>query len=225
MPILENSPELLDRFWRFVRGDMETRIFESWLYSSDEIEKALGAEEFLDTISVDFRDAKQVAEFKAYLRQNLSKAAGCDCYSLPDKGSVRLGEWPSDRFEVIEREIDGIWWLHRLKCKKCRTIWHVAAEERIYDVWLLQRGPIPSQTQLRTFRDLLMAAKASGAIVRYAEPTVSWEIPAAIQELAEETPGIACSEIERLLPVDAEIVRQHARQVALKHQLKINFGS
>ncbi|CTQ49431.1 hypothetical protein [Jannaschia donghaensis] len=225
MPILENNPKLCDGFWRFVRGDMEDQVFENWLYSSNEIEDALGEEGYLAAISVNFYDAKRLAEFKAYLSQHLFKPACCDCHSQPDDGSVSLGEWPSDRFEIIEREIDGIWWLHRLECKECKTMWHLAAEERIFDVWLLKRYPIASRSQVQTYRDLLMSAKASGSKVWYFDPTVSWEIPAAIRDLAEETPGIACSEIERILPIDVGIVRQHARVVASKYKLDINLGA
>jgi hypothetical protein len=219
------DPRVRDEVWRFMRDDLIPDAFEAWLYAGDEAEKTLGERGFLEAISINYSNPRQVADFKAYLRRILRPPFDCDCHLQPDVGSVMLGRWSSQRLEAVEREIGAIWWLHRMKCTVCGTIWKIAAEERIYDVWLLWRDSFPWPPEILTYHGLLMAAKDSGASVYYLDPGESIEIPAAIQSLAEETPGLACSTIAALLPVDEEIVRRHARDVALRHKLQIDLNA
>jgi hypothetical protein len=217
------GPGLVAVFWRFVRGDMDAEAFEDVLHASDKIASEMGSEDHLHAISVDFRDARQVQYLREYLRGRLPSPADCKCHAIPNRGSVHLGQWPSSAFDTIEREVEGLWWFDRMRCRACGTVWWVAREERIYDVWIVSRDKTEAQLHIGTYRALLEAARASGAFVRYADPYEAVSIPAVIEELALERPGIACSEIVKLLPVEPEVVKWHARRVASLTEVDIGL--
>ena len=221
----EFSPGRTENIWRFVRGDLSSVDFEDWLYTTEEMEKIIGTRLFPEAVSVNYSNPREVADLKALLIREVAAPAKCDCHLQPDVGFVALGRWPSGRLEVLERAIDGNWWRHRMKCTVCGTIWKIAAEERIYDVWLLFRNEISWPSGVQTYRGLLLAAKESGASVHYFNPQESFEIPAAIRSLAEESPGIGLSEITELLPVDARFVGQHARDMVSQYRLDINLNA
>ena len=113
-------------------------------------------------------------------------------------------------------------WMHRVHCRVCATEWWLVEEGRIYDVWILFRGWANSP-KVDTYRGLLALAVEKGARVRYVDPYASIEIPSAIEELAKETPGIAVSELARLLLVPLEIIGFHAGRVSQDFGLNIDL--
>ncbi|MEO8530351.1 MAG: hypothetical protein ABI459_03955 [Deltaproteobacteria bacterium] len=216
---------ILSALWRFVRGDTPADQFENWVYVSSNLEAALGSETYLDIISVDYTHPQRVADLKAQLDKALVPPNPCLCHTVRSGGCVRFGLWTVDDFDITENAVDGKWWLHRLSCRVCHTGWLVAADERIYDLWLAFREPITPPPDILTYRGLLAAARNTGECVGYVDPLHSWEIPAAIQDLARETPGIALSEIVDLLPIDRHVAHKHAVKVMAEHGVNITFDA
>ena len=209
------SPNQLTSFWMYVRGDSSDEKFEEWLYKDAEIEEVLGSHDYLEAISVDFRQSQNIADFKAMLAKALPSLAPCSCHTKPNYSFVTLGDWSTNDFELAEREIDGLFWLHRLVCKTCGTNWMVAEEGVIYDVRLIFRGIEANVSAVSTYHGLLKAAANTGAFFGYADPMNSIEIPIAIKSLIEETPNIPIDEIIAILPVPKLVVEHHIEQLNL----------
>ena len=137
----------------------------------------------------------------------------CGCARWADPEMLVIGEWERDAFEVVEEGIRGLAWLSRLRCRMCGQIWTVAQDWLIYDRGLFYRGSGAPPTALLTWRGLLGALAGRGARVTYANPSQSIELPRAIGLLADETPGIALSDLAALLPVEVRFIRAHAEDV------------
>jgi len=219
---MAKNSDALEILWTFVRGDLEASNFEHWIYTHDEVESTLGSDCFLEAISINFADTKQVNEFRHRLKKELPVPAACSCHTLSNKHLLTMGGISLEGFEHLVRGVRHMFWLHRFRCKTCHTEWWLAEEARIYDVWILFRS-WDTPPSLNTYHELLSMAVSLGASVRYFQPEVSIEIPITIEELAQEKPGMKVSEIAQLIPVPLEIIRQHARDVALKTGLHIDF--
>jgi hypothetical protein len=215
--------ETLDHYWRFVRGDLMASSFESWLYSNPKLENMIGENAYLEAISVDFRNPKTVAVFKAKMRKWLPAPAECSCHRIPDRGFIDPCEWSSDWLDFVEREIDGLFWLNRAICKKCGTMWLIAVDTLIYDVLLLARNLEGAWPDVQSYRGLLNATRKTGNWFQYVDPMNSMELATAIERLAKETPGITLSELVELLPIDRDVARHHAVVVARNHGLRIDL--
>lgn len=213
----------LEQFWRFARGDLAPKAFESWVFGNDGLETGLGDAAYLDLISLDFGDARAVATLRFNLRQSLPAPEACWCHTVPDRGAVGLGDAVMETLDNVERELSGIPWLHRLMCRVCSTRWTAASEDLIHDLWLLSREEAAQWPEVRTYRGLLASARVSGGDVHYADPLDSVELPAAIRALAEETPGIGLGEIVDLLPVPLPAARGHAQAVMAEHGVRIDL--
>lgn len=218
------SPQAIDFCWRFVRGDVDAPSFESWLYDAKDLDRALGPDAYLDAISVDFADAKQVANFKHTLKEKLPQVADCACHLMPSKTILPHSVSTVTAFEFVEREVSSLRWLHRVACTHCQTVWLAAIDSRIYDVWIMARGASADMPEVKTYHGLLETAVKLGANVRYDDPMNSVEIPAAINILAQETPGIALSTIVALLPVDHSVTRHHALNAISENKVRIDLG-
>ncbi len=61
--------------WRFVRGDMTAADFETWLYAQDDLERHLGSALYMELISFDYRDQRELfvlrQKLAAFLRPDL----------------------------------------------------------------------------------------------------------------------------------------------------------
>lgn len=135
---------------------------------------------------------------------------------------MRLGEWSLSTLDVVEREVEGVAWLHRLRCTLCGTAWLIAAEELVYDAWLVSRQLGTDWPEVKTYRGLLASVLRTGARVRYSDPLRSMELPKAMRALASETPGIALEDIVELLPIDRSVARQIALRVVAEHRVSID---
>lgn len=212
MEQLREYPDILDRFWRFARGDTNSADFESWLYSNRPLERILGEDIYLDAISVNFRDRKKVADFRGHLFDNLPRPAECDCHGIRDYGSIVIGH-STEEFEYVARKADSPAWIFTVICRICGTRWTVAEEGLIYDLWIVFRGEQADLAEANSFRGLLSLAAKSGVGIGYVDPWQSRELPAGIERLARESSGISLTELTDLLPVHRDVVRHHARQV------------
>ncbi|MFK0383028.1 hypothetical protein [Agrobacterium sp. NPDC090273] len=214
--------EALHICWEFARGDRDVKSFEGWLYSAAEAEPALGPDRFLEAISINFADAKQVAEFRHSLTETLPAPGACKCHTFSSPKCVSLGGISLGTFEHVEDGVGHMFWLHHFHCKACGTDWWLANEQRIFDVWMLFRGK-NNQPSVSTYRELLSLAIQMGGSVRYVQPENSLEIPFTIEDLATEQPGIPLSEIAKLLPIPFDVVRRHALQVVTDKGVRIDL--
>lgn len=217
-----SSPIELEQCWAFVRGDMEISGFENWLYFNNIAELALGPDMFLDAVSTDFGNPKRVNDLRHRLSEILPAPAACRCHTIPSGHLSTMGSASPDTFTHSEGETALSYWMHSVRCRVCATEWCVVEEGRIYDVWILFRG-WANRPKVDTYRGLLALAVEKGARVHYVDPYVSTEIPAAIEDLAKETPGIAIGELARLLLIPLDIIRFHAGRVSQDLGLNIDL--
>ena len=215
-------PIELEKCWAFVRGDMDISGFENWLYFDNIAELALGPDVFLDAVSTDFGNSKRVNDLRHRLSEILPAPAACQCHTIPSGRLSTMGSASPDTFTHSDGRTALFYWMHRVQCRVCATEWWLVEGGRIYDVWILFRG-WANRPKVNTYRGLLALAVEKGARVRYVDPYVSIEIPAAIEDLAKETPGIAVSELARLLLVPLDIIRFHAARVSQDFGLNIDL--
>ena len=208
-----SRPIELEKCWAFVRGDIDVSEFENWLYFESIAELALGTDAFLDAVSTDFGNPKRVNDLRHRLSEWLPAPAACHCHQFPNGQLTTMGSTSPDTFDDTDVRIDPLYWMRRVQCRVCGTQWWLVEECRIYDVWMLYRG-WSNRPEVDTYRKLLALAVEKGAGVRYVNPYGSIEIPAAIEDLAKETPGIAVNELRRLIQVPVEVIRFHAGRVA-----------
>lgn len=220
---VSDQPHILETVWRFARGDMPASEFEDWLYAHAQAELQLGEDAYLEAISLDYRNTRQVAEFRSKLGRCLPRTSECRCEAIPDWGLVTLGRWTSEGFEHIEQQEHTPYWLQAMICKTCKTHWIVGQDNIIYDVWIVVRATCRDISRIKTYRGLLSQAIRSGAMVGYEHPMQSVELPWAIKELAQETPGISVTEMTALLPADREVVMHHARAVLSQGDVSIDL--
>ncbi len=216
---LENDPETLDAFWRFARGDTEAGDFEAWLYAGEDLETVLGQNAYLDAISVDFHDAKRIAEFRGQLHERLPSPYACDCHTIADFGShvdyVIGGSTVDEVFDCTRTDLYD--WLYRLTCVTCSTRWIAAHDEDLTIVMV--RDPAADTKKV----------PSPYIVVRLAIETDHSLLPSllqpAIEELAREMPGISLTDLQRHLPTDQEVLRQQALEVVARTGLSINLGA
>lgn len=216
---LEDDPGTLDAFWRFARGDTSAADFEAWLYAGGDVETALGQNAYLDAISVDFRDAKQIAEFRGRLHERLPSPNACDCHTIADFGGhidYVIGGSIVD--EVFDRtRTDHFDWLYRLTCITCSTRWIAAHDEDLTIVMV--RNPA---ADTRTTPSHYIVVRLAIETDRSLPPSL---LRPAIEELARETPGISLTDLQRHLPTDQEVLRQQALEVVARTGLSIDFSA
>ena len=124
-------------------------------------------------------------------------------------------------FDHLEGGIANLFGMHLAQCRVCATEWRVVEAGRIHDVWILFRG-WANRPVVDTGRGLLALAVEMGTRVRDVDRQVSMEIPAAIENLAKETPGIAVGELAWLPLIPPDVLRFHAGGVW--QDLALNIG-
>ena len=77
--------------WEFVSGDAEQTAFETWLYSTPDLEPLLGAELYLQLISCDFRNREERWQIRQRLRSFLATRRQCECPLLRRNEAVAMG--------------------------------------------------------------------------------------------------------------------------------------
>jgi len=222
------DPDIL-HIWQFVRGDTSPRDFEDWLYSSTEIETRLGSL-YLDVISANYKDAQVVWKVKdglaLWAREHTP--LNCRCFTLPDLAVINMGHESSEILHSLkEQQSRGhpYWWLSTQKCSVCGDHWLVAREERHNDVFCMRRlkkrevKAIQNEaiwpSDFDKYEDLIWIGSGAGNYTA----TLCWTI----QDLARARPGIAVSELIRLLNIEAPVAVLLAKIAVNKEELDITF--
>ncbi len=215
---LKDDPDMLDAFWRFARGDTGAANFEAWLYAGGDVEAALGKDAYLDAISVDYRDAQQIAEFRGQLHERLPGPDACECHTIADFGGHidYVIHYPElDR--IFQRTQVGLPdWLHRLTCRTCAQSWIAAHDNEIYGL-VMVRDPTGSAQAVPSWPVQVRLAMETD------NPWHPPELRAAIEELAKESPGVSVTELAAYFPTDREVVLQQARDAVARTGVRIDF--
>jgi hypothetical protein len=223
---------MLDPFtlemWRFVRGDIEPRDFERWVYAqADEFECRLGAQNALDVLSADYGTPTAVAEVRKLLRAFAAQASlslPCRCVTLANVAVVEMGS-PGDELATIdERRSRGEpwWWLWCGECSRCGQWWLVAQEERQNDVFCLRRLDADEVNELLqnhvwpsdfdSYESLLRLGHDAGVMFRFVDPEEASSLRWTIADLAKARPGIRVAELASLLNLEPDMARMLAER-------------
>jgi hypothetical protein len=132
------------RFWEFIRGDLPTSEFESWLYQQNQLESFFGSEFYLDLISTNFQDKSELYVIRQKLKRLMPALSECLCHTLANLDMIPMGYEGLDQqffatVESLKHYGEKRWWLHLCKCQKCSQDWLVAEESRIYDDHYIKR--------------------------------------------------------------------------------------
>ena len=213
--------------------------FENWLYSTDELEGLLGEEQYFDLISADYSNARRVWDVKYDLRERLPKLLkrDCPCDLMRDLTDVSIDSAISDTidaFSVVETTPPAPhWWLSLRQCKSCSQFWMWATDTRVNDVILFRRISTNDAQRIRitgvwpeefsTYARVLKIGKSLGHQWRYLDPLNSLELYWTVVDLAQAEPGIAVSEIARLLPVSLSATTTLADKAVRQEGINIDL--
>ncbi len=227
----------IEHIWRFIRGDMKVQDFEQWVYSEYSLEKMLGKTLYFETISVNYSDKDALQKIKELLSEYARQAAPlqCKCIRLSDMAVVTTGEESKAVFqhmEEVRKRGEPFWWLSLEHCRECNQWWLVASEEQQNDVYCLRRLDRQTADEILNknswpdcfdrYETLLRLGHNNGISVRFLDPmdsSLAWTIA----DLAKERPGIAISEIAKLLNLDMEVAKELATKVVRNERVQINF--
>lgn len=209
--------------WRFVRGDLPVASFEAWLYAQKNLERDLGEELYMELVSFDYRDRRELFVLCEKLASLLRPALKCECVTLPDLAVVPMG---CDGFD--ERVFASVrttlhhgsdkWWLSLGHCCVCGQDWMIAQEERIYDDYFLRRlapqeaRAVPDNAQwpddFSTYEKVLELGSRLSKAYRFLDDLSPALIDTA-RDLTRTRPTISIEEIAKLLGVEVT----HARML------------
>ena len=245
--------DITEHLWAFVRGDVPVVAFEKWVYAEPRLEGELGAELFLTAISTDFANREAVWSLRCALAAHARGRVSPDClcirlraldvvdmghFQAPPPAFEAGREWThKDVFRSLERVADRgdpYWWLWAARCRACGQGWLVGQEERQNDVFCLMRLDAGQLREIvarnlwprdfDSYETLLRIGFERGRRVRFAEPMTS-SMNETIADLARARPGIAISEVARLLNLDPTTATEMARKVVERDGVRITFDS
>jgi hypothetical protein len=228
----------IEKIWQFVRGDLKTNDFEQWIYSDQGLEELLGKALYLEIISVNYSDKNALFKTKKRLSEYARQATRlrCKCVELADTDIVNIGE-ESDLFfkyvETTQKRGEPYWWLSVDKCRECGQWWLVGSEERQNDLYCLRRLDEQTADQIVSnniwpnyfdkYETLLRLGYEAGISVRFVDPIGDSSLKWTIADLAKERPGIAISDIAKLLNIDKTIAAELARKAVKDDNIHITF--
>jgi hypothetical protein len=229
----------VETIWRFVRGDIDPRAFEQWLYSHTTLEELLGAHLYLDVVSADFGDGEEIRRARLALEAFARSVTDtpCECVTLPDTAIVDMVNPGTllDHFEELRSRGGRYWWLYVSRCTVCQTPWLVAQEERQNDVFVLRRLTNAELTRILTsdswptyfdaYGTLVRLGTAAGHRVRFLDPLGDSSLLVTMVDIAKEEPGIALAALAEMLNLDTETAAIIADQAILLHGAKITLGN
>jgi hypothetical protein len=209
--------------WRFVRGDLPVASFEAWLYAQKDLERDLGEELYMELLSFDYRDRRELVLLCEKLATFLRPALECECVTLPDMAMVPMGcEGVDERvFASVQRTANHgseKWWLSLNRCRVCGQDWMIAQEERIYDDYFLRRLTAHEARAITddarwpddfsTYEKVLELGSRLSKAYRFLDDLSPTLIDSA-RDLKRTRPTISIEEIAKLLGVDVA----HARML------------
>jgi len=229
--------ETLETLWKFVRGDLSTADFESWIYVDKNLEGIIGNEVYLELISINYKSSAKAYEARQTIKESLSKfPKSCGCITLADADITDMG---SEKEEAVFETLNEIkshgepyWWLALYQCKACEQNWLTAQETRQNDIHCFKRLTIEDAKKIKDFNDwpkhfktyeeLLLIGKEHGCSVRFIDPLNS-SMVYTISDLANERPGISVSEIAALLSIDPELAQNLCKKAEKQEGAQIKF--
>jgi hypothetical protein len=125
--------------WSFVNNDISPAEFEGFVYSSEQLEKMLGKDRYLELLSAGYRDERDVIELKLSLSewlQNLPRK--CDCVTWKRNHIIPLCLETLDLFDAFDVLKKRNSWLALVRCKICRQPWYIATDTVDDDYHLLR---------------------------------------------------------------------------------------
>jgi hypothetical protein len=227
-----------EHIWEFIRGDLPTADFERLAYNDASLEDDLGPAPYLEVIGTDFRSGDAVWRLKERLKRFLRERdpRRCGCIELRDLAVVDMGE-ESDRvlrtFGPVATRGDPYWWLSLQRCAECGQRWLVGEESRQNDVYCLRRLDAAAAERIAAdgvwppdfdrYEALLVAGKAAGKSVRFADPVGDSSLGWTMEDLARARPGIELSVLAELLNLDLETARAIAETVVAEKGVEIDL--
>ncbi len=223
---------------QFIRGDLPTSEFESWLYKNSNFEDVAGEEFYLEVISTNFKNKPALYDLKQkleeYMRQKLPLS--CECMSVPNITLTNMGSPRESQIfstlEEIKEYAKERWWLHLSQCKNCSQFWLVAQESRQYDIHYFKRlekadaeNIIQNNTWpkcFETLEELFVMGKHSNVFVEFVDPLDSSLIHS-VEDLKKARPEISTAEIASLLNIDECVAIEISNNISKPH-LQINLG-
>lgn len=204
--------------WRFVRGDLSIPDFETWLYVQDNLESELGHDLYMEVISFDYRDQRELFALRQKIANFLRPELKCECLTLTDMAVVPMGCGGQDeRVFATVRQISKYgsskWWLDLEQCVVCDQYWMVAQEERIYDDYFLKRLAAPEAQEIldtntwpddfSTYEKVLALGTRLSSACRFVDD-FSPDLVRAARDLKRDRPNISIEEIGELLGVGVD---------------------
>jgi len=224
--------------WKFVRGDTSVSDFEEWVYSESSLEELLGEDLYMKIISANNSDKSAIWDVRKLLREYLDKNSEllCKCVTLSDSTVLGMGSENADEaFETLVRRKERgmpFWWLLLYQCSKCQQWWLVGQEERHNDDFCLQRLKPDIADKIMHNNDwpdtfdkyetMLHWSHEAGHSVRFDDPMNS-SLLYTVEDLARERPGIAISELAKLLNLDIPLATAIAKKVIRNEKVDIDF--
>jgi hypothetical protein len=206
----------LERFWAFVRGDLEPLAFERWFLGEQGMEEALGENLHWDLTCSDYRDESEVRRLRQELKDLIHGDARCECRLLRDRDVIPMGCDGQDErfFATVDRIADHggrQWWLYLSQCKACEQHWLVAQEERIYDdffIFRLSSGEAQAvitesrwPSTFQTYEEVLATGLAMSQPCRFFDP-LAGSLIWTVEDLLEEDREITEARIAELLGIE-----------------------
>lgn len=234
----QSANSIIENIWKFIRGDMSTSDFESWVYSNSTLENLFGKTLHLEIISANFSSKEVVFQLKEVLKKFLisSTNSSCTCIQISNIAVVDMGDESEKIFatlDEIKKRGDPYWWLSVYQCRDCQQSWLVAQEERQNDVFCLYRlDQVAMEDILNNnrwipifdgYENLLRIGLETGKRVRFLDPLNS-SLRWTISDLAKEKPGIKISEVAQLLNLNIELAEEIARKVVREDDVSITFN-
>jgi hypothetical protein len=197
----------------------------------------LGKTLYLEIVSVNYSDKDALYKTKKLLSEFARQAAPrrCKCIELADIDVVNMGEESKavlSYMETVKKRGEPFWWLSIDHCRECGQWWLVASEERHNDLYCLRRldrqaaDEILSKNRWPNYFDkyetLLRLGYDAGIRVRFVDPidsSLTWTIA----DLAKESPGIAISDIAKLLNIDIELAKELAKKAVKDEGVQIRL--
>lgn len=137
--------EIIDTIWMYLRDEMTDGDFEAWVYEVREaLVPVLGQAFYEHVLFLDFRDRDALHQMTERLRETMERRLGCICRTLRARDFFYWGyPYTQARFardvHEITRGRPGLWWLWLGRCAHCGQHWMVAQEERVFDVFIVDR--------------------------------------------------------------------------------------
>ncbi|MCC7025921.1 MAG: hypothetical protein IT265_03120 [Saprospiraceae bacterium] len=226
----------INKFWALFRFKISIREFEKWVYSNANLETELGSENYLELISLNFKDKGDEGIIRNLIETIIKDLEyKCSCVKLSSIDTIGMGLDQDDfigTFEQIKERGSKYWWLYMSKCKICKTYWLIAQEERHNDdfhLLKLNKEQISNilynnvwPNEFDNYEDLLILSKNAGHSVRFMDPLNSSMIYT-VTELAKNRPNINTKEISELLNIELEVANQIAKKAMEKENLEIEI--